>query len=85
MKKLIKHQKISKYYENVADVDSISTNVPLEEIIEICANTLFENRKKVEVLSKIEFKELLSLTAKESYFFNGKIYKQVDRVAMVSL
>ena len=30
-------------------------------------------------LSKIEFKELLSLATKESYFiFDGKPYKQVD-------
>ena len=48
----------------IVDVDSISPNIPLEETIEICANTLFENRKKLEVLSKIEFKELLSLTTK---------------------
>ena len=36
-------------------------------------------------LSKIEFKELLSLATKESYFiFNGQLYKQVDGVAMGS-
>ena len=41
--------------------------------------------KKVEGLSKIEFKELLSLPTKESYFvFNGQLYKQVDGVAMGS-
>ena len=39
--------------------------------------------QKVEGLSKIEFKELLFLAIKESYFiFNGKLYKQVDGVAM---
>ena len=50
------------------DVDSLFTNIPFEEIIEICTNTLFENTEKVEGLSKIEFKELLSLATKESYF-----------------
>ena len=36
-------------------------------------------------MSKIEFKELLSLATKESYFiFNEKLYKQVDGVAMGS-
>ena len=41
--------------------------------------------EKIEGLSKIEFKELLSLATKESYFnFNGKLYKQVDRVAVGS-
>ena len=61
------------------DVDFLFTNIPLEESIDICANTLFENTEKVEALSKIEFKELLSLATKESYFiFNGKLYKMVD-------
>ena len=49
-------------------VDSLFTNIPLEETINICTNTLFENTEKVEGLSKIEFKELLSLATKESYF-----------------
>ena len=41
--------------------------------------------EKVEGLSKIEFQELLSLATKEFYFvFNGKLYKQVDGVAMGS-
>ena len=36
-------------------------------------------------LSKIEFKELLSLATKNSYFiFNRQLYKQVDGVAMGS-
>ena len=43
-----------------------------------------ENTEKIG-LSKIEFKELLSLVTKESYvIFNGKLYKQVDGVAMGS-
>ena len=67
------------------DVDSLFTDIPLEETIDICTNTLFEKMEKVEDLSKTEFKELLSLAAKESYFiFNGQLYKQVDGVAMGS-
>ena len=50
------------------DVDSLFTNILLEETIDICTNTLFENTEKVEGLSKIEFKELLTLATKESYF-----------------
>ena len=48
------------------DVDSLFTNIPLKGTIDICANTLFENKEKVEGLSKIKFKELLSLATKES-------------------
>ena len=67
-------------------VDSLFTNIPHQETINICAETLFENTEREEGLSKIGFKELLSLATKESYFiFNGKLYKQVDGVAMVYL
>ena len=39
----------------------------------------------VEGLNKSEFKELLSLATKESYFiFNQFLYKQIDGVAMGS-
>ena len=66
------------------DVSPLFTNISLEETIDICANILFENTEKV-VLSKIEFKELLFLATKKSYFiFNGNLYKQVDGVVMGS-
>ena len=56
------------------EVHSLLTNNPFEETIAICANA-----EMVESLLKIEFKKLLSLATKESYFtFNGKLYKQVD-------
>ena len=55
-------------------VHSLLTNIPFEETIAICANA-----EIVESLLKIEFKKLLFLATKESYFiFNGKLYKQVD-------
>ena len=56
-----------------------------EETIDICANALFDNTVRVEGLLKTEFKKLLSLATKESYFvFNGKFYKQVGGVAVAS-
>ena len=63
------------------DVDFLFTNIPLEETIHTCLNAL----EKVEGLSKIEFKKLLSLATKETYFlFKGKLYKQADGAAMGS-
>ena len=66
------------------DVDSLFTNILLEETIDDFANTFFEKMEKVG-LSKIELKELLFLATKESYlsyfilsYFNGKLYKEVD-------
>ena len=40
------------------DVDSLFTNIPLEETIEICTNEPFKESETVEGLSKTEFKEL---------------------------
>ena len=50
------------------DVDSLFTNIPLEETIEICTNELFKESETVEGLSKTEFKELLSLATKDLHF-----------------
>ena len=75
----------SEFFIGSLAVDSLFINIPLEETIDICTNTLFENTEKVEGLSKREFKELLFLATKESYIiFNGKLYKQVDGIAMGS-
>ena len=67
------------------DVDSLFTNIPLDETIDICVNQLFENTDTVEGFTKSELKQLLSLAKKESYFiFNCLLYKQIDGVAMGS-
>ena len=66
------------------DVDSLFTNIPLEETIEICTNERFKESETVEGLSKTEFKELLSLATKDSHFiFDWKLYKQIDGVANI--
>ena len=52
------------------------TNIPLEETIDICANTLSESTEWVEGLLNLKFKELVTLATKESYFvFNGQLFK----------
>ena len=67
------------------DVDSLFTNIRLEETLNICTNTLFENTERVEGLSKIQFNKVLSLATKGSHFiFDGKLYKQFKEVAMGS-
>lgn len=59
--------------------------MPLEETVGNSTNSHFEYTKRLEELLKIEFIKLLSLSKKESYFnFSGKLYKQVDAVAMGS-
>ena len=49
------------------DADSLF-NISLEDTINICTNTLFENTESVKALSKIEIKEHLPLATIESYF-----------------
>ena len=63
------------------DVDSLFTNIPLNETIDICVNQLFENIDTVEGFTKSELKQLLCLVTKKSYFiFNGLLYKQINGV-----
>ena len=54
------------------DVDSLFTNIPLEENIDICINKLFTESETTEGLTKFEFKKLLHLAPKDSHFiFDG--------------
>ena len=67
------------------DVDSLFTNIPLEETTENCTIEPFKESETVEGLSKTKFKELLSLATKDLHFiFDGTLYKQIDGVAMGS-
>ena len=61
------------------DIGSLFTNIPLEEI------NLFINSYIIHDWKKNDFKDLLSLATKESYFiFNKILYKKIDGVAMGS-
>ena len=52
---------------------SLFTNIPLKETIEICTNGLFNESGTVKSLGKTEFKELLSLDTKDSYFIFDRL------------
>ena len=61
------------------EVESLFTNIPLEETISISCDSLFGNEVKVNNSSRNDFERLL----RNKFFnFEGKIYKQTDRVAM---
>ena len=75
----------SKFFMTSLDVDSLFTNIPLDETIEICVRKLFGRKRKFNGFSQVEFKQLLQLAVKDSLFiFNGKYYTQCDGVAMGS-
>ena len=67
------------------DVDSLFTNFPFEETINICTESIYDQNDSTEVLNKSGLKELLSLATRESYFiFNEILEKKIDGVAMGS-
>ena len=67
------------------DVDSLFTNIHLEETINICVNELFKSNASIHGLNKNQITEMLSLTTNESIFlFDMTFYTYVDGVAMGS-
>ena len=71
------------------DVSSLFTNVPVDETIETIAERAFENdwfnREYDLNITKLDLMELLRIATKNQLFqFEGKLYEQVDGVAMGS-
>ena len=67
------------------DIDSLFTNLPLDETIELCVKKTFGRKKKYKGFTKGEFKALLEFATKDALIlFNGKYYEQIDGVAMGS-
>ena len=67
------------------DVDSPFTNILLDETINVIIKKLFSENETVRILSKDQFKCLLTLATRESCFLiDGASYQQVDGVAMGS-
>ena len=56
------------------DIDSLFTDIPLEETIEISTNELFKNNSIVHGFKKSELKNLQYLTMKESHFIFSNIF-----------
>ena len=66
------------------DVESLFTNIPLDETIENCINDLFSYNDNVHNFIK-DFKELLKFASYELFFtFDNEYYIQLDGVAMDS-
>ena len=67
----------------IVDIDSLFTNVLLEEAMEVVIKNVFGRKTKINVLSKSDFEDLLKLTTMGTvFYFNGNYYKQLDGVAM---
>ena len=67
------------------DVVSLFTKVPLDFTIELILKKIYEDRVIATKISRHQMKKLLLMCTKEMHFsFNGRIYQQVDGVAMGS-
>ena len=67
------------------DIESLFTNIPLQETIDLCVQKLFEDKNFIDGLSKDSFREMLTVTMTESFIlFDNEYYEQHDGVAMGS-
>ena len=68
------------------DVESLFTNVPLGETIDIILNKLFPTQNTLFHGFDVEsFRKLLELSVNDTHFvFNNRLYKQVDGMSMGS-
>jgi hypothetical protein len=67
------------------DVTALFTNIPVDETIEIISNHIFASCIYFEGFDRSQFIKLLSLSVKNCHFiFNGRIYQQIDGMAMGS-
>ena len=67
------------------DIQSLFTNIPLDETINICAYSIYANNGSFFSLSIDKFKKFLQLAVKDVLFiYNDKLFKQTNGVAMGS-
>ena len=67
------------------DVESLFTNIPLKETIDLCVDILFYDRTNIDGITKDYFHDLLTICMSESLVLSdGEYYKQTDGVAMGS-
>ena len=56
------------------DIQSLFTNIPLDETIDTRVDIVFEKRNKVKGLLKRPFKQLLIITVKSFCFLFNDVY-----------
>ena len=67
------------------DVEFLFTNIPLDETIKICCDSLYKNQELLCNISKSQFEKILRAALSSNFFlFDGSIYQQIDGVAMGS-
>ena len=65
------------------DVQSLFTNIPLEEAIKIIANYIFSDESRILIpMSKLIFTRLLRLATQGMFLYKNILYQQIDGVSM---
>ena len=73
------------YFMASFDVESLYTDIPLKETIDIIVNSIYDNDDMVRNIHKYDFKKLLELVTEDSFIiFNNKFIEQKDGLAMGS-
>ena len=79
----IKYKINNNYYMASFDIESLYTNIPLIETINIILQLAFTNNNKFHNFKKFQFKKLLELSLLDTHFlFNNNLYKQINGLAM---
>ena len=65
------------------DITSLFTNLPIREIIDIATQLVYDSPNKPSYAQR-HFKKLLLFATSGEFLHNGKLYKQIDGVAMGS-
>ena len=60
------------------DVDFLFTNIPLDKIIDICIDSLYNDNGNIPKIPKDVFQNLVNVAPKELFFLFNKFYKQTD-------
>ena len=67
------------------DIESLFANIPLQKKLDLCVESLFQDRTHVDNLFKDSFRELLTRTMSEPLIlFDQGFYKKHDGVTMGS-
>ena len=75
----------SEYFMASLDVESLFTNIPMEEAIKICCDSLYKNQELLSNINKNQFENLLRAAfCNNCFLFDGILYQQIDGVVVGS-
>ena len=80
----IKNANLSRKFLVSYDVTTLFTNIPLQEVIDIAMNLIFDHNPNLNITQKELKKLFLFATSQTHFIFNSKFYNQIDGVAMGS-